>query len=189
MQLSILPFAVVDTENCSPLTLFRSESYEALLTKTRTLVANSPHHAASLARSVLSTYQFPPPTLDPLVSHLANSPVQLTRFLMRFYHCATPPCTNRAYVSALTIAAGYFFGGLLPLLPYFFVEQVREAFWYSVIVMVLALFVFGFGKTYAVRGWEEGVSEKRAAVKGGLQMVIVGGVAAGAATGLVKAFG
>ena len=176
--------------NQSPLTPFYSESYKATLTKTQSLVVNSPHHAASLARSVLSTYQFPPPTLDPLISHLANSPTQLTRFLMRFYHCASPPCTSRAYVSALTIAAGYFFGGLLPLLPYFFVKQVREAFWYSIAMMVLALFVFGFGKTYAVRGWEEGRrSERMAAVKGGLQMVIVGGVAAGAATGLVKAFG
>ena len=109
---------------------------------------------------------------------------------MRFHHCTTPPSTNRAYVSALTIAAGYFFGGLLPLLPYFFVEQVREAFWYSVAVMVVALFVFGFGKTCAVRGWEEGGSGgKSAAIKGGLQMVVVGGVAAAAATGLVKAFG
>ena len=109
---------------------------------------------------------------------------------MHFHHGVTPPRTNRAYVSALTIAAGYFLGGLVPLLPYFFVEQVRVAFWFSVAMMVIALFAFGFGKTYAIRGWEEGgEGVKGRAVKGGVQMVVVGGVAAGAAMGLVKAFG
>ena len=57
-------------------------------------------------------------------------------------------------------------------------------------MMVIALFAFGFGKTYAIRGWEEGgEGVKGRAVKGGVQMVVVGGVAAGATMGLVKAFG
>ena len=54
--------------------------------------------------------------------------------------------------------------------------------------MVLALFAFGFGKTYAIRGWDGGgKDDKKAAVRGGIQMVVVGGVAAGAAMGMVKA--
>jgi vacuolar iron transporter family protein len=104
---------------------------------------------------------------------------------MRFEHCLAPPSPTRALTSALTIATAYFLGGLLPLLPYFFVGEgeVERALWVSVAVMAGALFGFGWVKTGVVggRGWQR--------VRGGGEMVVVGGVAAGAAMGLVRAFG
>lgn len=108
---------------------------------------------------------------------------------MRFGHCAQEPASNRAAVSALTIAAGYFFGGLLPLMPYFFVSEacVDLALWISVGVMAVALFVFGYAKTCAVGGWT-GRDRVWDGIVGGAEMVVVGGAAAGAAMGLVKLF-
>lgn len=47
--------------------------------------------------------------------------------------------------------------------------------------MAVALFVFGYVKTGVVNGWT-----KRQCVWGGVQMVLVGGMAAGAAMGVVK---
>lgn len=106
---------------------------------------------------------------------------------MTFHHNLppTPPAPSAAYMSALTIALGYFCGGFVPLLPYLFVAQVGAAFRASVALMVVALFVFGWVKQRLVGDGEE----KRVAkcVRSGLQMVVMGGLAAGAAIVCVKA--
>ena len=52
--------------------------------------------------------------------------------------------------------------------------------------MVVALFAFGWVKTGIVSGWK-GRERILGGVKSGVQMVVVGGVAAGAAVGLVRA--
>lgn len=52
--------------------------------------------------------------------------------------------------------------------------------------MGIALAVFGYVKTGVVRGWM-GRGDVWAGVRGGAQMVVVGGVAAGCAMGLVRA--
>ena len=52
--------------------------------------------------------------------------------------------------------------------------------------MAFALFIFGWVKTGVVGGWR-GRENVFKGLKGGLQMVVVGGVAAGAAVGLVRA--
>jgi VIT1/CCC1 family predicted Fe2+/Mn2+ transporter len=145
------------------------------------------HTAAALAAAVFRPYHLPAPLLASLATHLSRSPAQLEDFLMRFHHGQPPPAAHRAYASALTIAAAYFLGGLVPLLPYFFVREgeIGRAFAWSVAVMVVALAAFGYGKTGAVRGWHGRVAVWEA-VKGAGQMVLVGGVAAGCAMGLVK---
>ena len=54
--------------------------------------------------------------------------------------------------------------------------------------MAVALFVFGWVKTGVVVGWR-GRQNIIQALKSALQMVAIGGVAAGAAIGLVRAIG
>ncbi|KAH6682373.1 CCC1 protein [Plectosphaerella plurivora] len=143
--------------------------------------------AADTVRDVFASYDLPPHILDDLSRHLARSPESQVDFLMRFGHCIQEPASNRAAISALTIAAGYFFGGLLPLMPYFFVSSVDLALWISIGVMAVALFVFGYAKTCAVTGWS-GRQRVFEGIVGGAEMVVVGGAAAGAAMGLVKLF-
>ena len=53
--------------------------------------------------------------------------------------------------------------------------------------MVVALFTFGYVKTCFVQGWQSSRNVVLGIV-GGFQMVLVGGVAAGVAMGLVKGF-
>lgn len=76
----------------------------------------------------------------------------------------------------------------MPLFPYILVgeDEVLKAFGWSVCVMAIALFLFGFAKTCAVRGWSTS-SDKMESVREGFQMLFVGGIAAAAAMGLVKA--
>lgn len=137
---------------------------------------------------VFKPYNVPQQTIDDLIKHLAESP-QLVDFVMQFQHCEEEPAASRAITSALTIALAYFLGGLLPLIPYFFVSEmnVYEGLYISIGVMIAALFVFGYGKTCVVVGWHGSRNIRRGCL-GGVQMVIVGSTAAAAAMGLVRAF-
>lgn len=93
-----------------------------------------------------------------------------------------------AYKTAITLALSYFLGGLVPLIPYFIVPQaaVLTALWWSSGIMGVTLLVFGYVKTCVVIGWT-GRKNFLKGLKGGLQMLLVGAAAAGAAVGLVKA--
>ena len=108
---------------------------------------------------------------------------------MHFQHNAPEQAASRAITCALTIAVGYFLGGFIPLLPYFLVQpdQVLLALWWSLGVMAVSLFAFGYGKTCFVCGWR-GSQNIWAGTVGGIQMVFVGGLAAGCAMGLVRLF-
>lgn len=77
----------------------------------------------------------------------------------------------------------------MPLVPYFFVgpNDAFVALRWSIATMAVALFVFGYGKTCFVSGWR-GARNVRRGLVGGAQMILVGGVAAGSAMGLVKGF-
>ncbi len=163
-------------------------SYKETRSQTQAFVKTNPRAAETSIRAVFSEYSLPPPTLDDLTKHMSESP-RLVDFLMQFQHCAEEPASSRALTSALTIALGYFFGGLLPLAPYFFVGQndLMTGLWVSVAVMAVTLFAFGYGKTCVVTGWR-GTRCVLKGVWGGVQMVIVGGAAAAAAMGLVKFF-
>ncbi|CZR60940.1 related to CCC1 Proposed vacuolar iron transport protein [Phialocephala subalpina] len=163
-------------------------SYHAQREETQLLVDTNPRAVVQSVASVFEPYELPKQTLQDLSSHLAESP-HLVDFIMQFQHCEEPPASSRALTSALTIALGYFFGGLLPLMPYFFVgsDQVYEGLYISIGVMVVALFLFGYIKTCVVVGFGGGKCI-RAGCLGGIQMVVVGSLAAGAAMGLVKLF-
>ncbi|KAE8441762.1 hypothetical protein EG329_004320 [Mollisiaceae sp. DMI_Dod_QoI] len=162
------------------------DSYNATLHETHHLVTHDPAAVSQTLHSLFSEYSLPAPLISSLTTHLQTSP-ELPSFLMRFQHSLPPPASSRALTCALTIALGYFIGGFIPLLPYFFVENVRTGLGWSVGIMVIALFAFGWVKTGFVVGWR-GWGNVARGVKGGGEMVFVGGLAAGAAMGLVGVF-
>lgn len=166
----------------------RSASYRAQRDEAQRLIATDPQTVMADITEVFEPYRLPKRTLDDLTTHLSNSP-RLIDFVMQFQHCTEQPASSRAVTSAITIAVGYFLGGLLPLVPYFCVgrEQVYEGLYISIGVMVVALFVFGYVKTCVVVGWDGG-RNIRSGCFGGIQMVVVGSAAAGAAMGLVRLF-
>jgi VIT1/CCC1 family predicted Fe2+/Mn2+ transporter len=106
---------------------------------------------------------------------------------MSFKHTLPEPASSRAITCALTIGLAYFTGGFVPLLPYFFAGNITKALVWSIGIMVLALFLFGYVKTCLNVGWRSGTNVLHGVI-GGAQMVLVGGAAAGAAMGIVRAF-
>jgi VIT1/CCC1 family predicted Fe2+/Mn2+ transporter len=129
---------------------------------------------------VLAVYGLTRQEVAPLVAGLKRRPGAWVDFMMRFELGLERPDPGRAVRSALTIAASYVAGGLVPLSPYFFVGTPRSGLPVSVGVTLLALFVFGF-----VKGRFTGAPQLRSAV----QAVTVGGLAAAAAFALARAVG
>ena len=163
-----------------------AEAYHAALSETTSIVAGDADRAAYMLRSTFDKYNFPLQTLNCMTTTLLAEPEQMVDFLMRFHHQLTEAdhTPSRAYCSGLTISLGYFFGGLVPLIPYIFVSSIEQAFLGSIVVMGLALFAFGWAKTSLV-----GETSQWICFKNGVQMLMLGGVAAGAAMGCVKAVG
>jgi len=90
---------------------------------------------------------------------------------------------RRMYVSAFTIGMGYLLGGLIPLLPYFFIPRAHVALIYSSIITGLVLLIFG-----AVKARVTGAAQNPTGyVWGAFSTLMVGGVAAAAAFGIVRA--
>jgi vacuolar iron transporter family protein len=110
---------------------------------------------------------------------LKRKPQAWVDFMMRFELGLEKQEEGRARRSALTIALSYIVGGLVPLMPYILMERAAPALVVSVGVTLVALFVFG-----GVKGRLTGTGLWKSA----FQTALIGGVAAGAAFGLAKAF-
>ena len=175
------------TKKIAALTAYR-ESYKATLKETKTQTLTDPASISGTISEIFEPYELPSELVNQLTHHLSASPM-LPSFLMNFHHTMPEPSGSRAVTCALTIALGYFIGGFVPLLPYFFVgpHEAFIALRWSIATMAVALFLFGYGKTCFVSGWR-GRRNIRKGMIGGIQMVLVGGIAAGSAMGLVKGF-
>ncbi|MCO6416590.1 VIT1/CCC1 transporter family protein [Siccirubricoccus sp. KC 17139] len=93
-------------------------------------------------------------------------------FMMRFELELAEPTPGRAAMSAATIGGAYVVGGLIPLAPYILLAEVRPALLLSCLLTGIALFGFGWLKARAT-----GLPTLRGAV----QTLGIGGLAAGVA--------
>jgi len=161
-----------------------SQAYDAALTETKQIVADDRVQAHDLVKESLATFNLSDQTLEAVAQELGQNESEMQNFLMRFHHQLPESASeaSRAYISAITISGGYFFGGLLPLIPYFVAATNQIAFLWSVGIMAFVLFVFGYVKTMLL-----GEGQKWNCFVSGIQMLICGGVAAAAAVVCVKA--
>ncbi|CBK41490.1 conserved membrane protein of unknown function, DUF125 [Nitrospira defluvii] len=139
-----------------------------------------PEREAEEVSEIFRGYGLRDEQIAPLIETLQANPTQWVDFMMRFELGLEEPDPTRARISAWTIALSYVVGGLIPLLPYMVVSEIRTALWWSVAVTPVALFVFGY-----VKSGYTGVPPWR----GGFQTVLVGGLAAAAAFGIARLLG
>jgi vacuolar iron transporter family protein len=110
--------------------------------------------------------------VHPVVEAIAADRNRWVEFMMKFELGLDEPDPKRALTSAVTIAGAYIAGGLIPLFPYMIVPSSQSALMMSVVVTLLALTAFGY-----VKGRFTGTRP----VRGALQTVVTGGLAAAAA--------
>ena len=112
-----------------------------------------------------------------MVEAIRQRPETWVDLMMRLELGLEQPDPKRALTSALTIGGAYILGGSIPLSPYIFLPSAQTALQVSVVVTLVALFVFG-----AFKGHFTGTPPLRS----GLQTLLIGGLAAGAAFAIAK---
>ena len=110
-------------------------------------------------------------------AEIANDKNKWVDFMMKYELGLDKPDPKRASKSAFNIGLSYIVGGIVPLLPYFFIQKASEALIYSVIATLSCLFIFGYFKSKFT-----GVHP----VQGALKVLLIGTLAAGAAFGIAK---
>lgn len=110
---------------------------------------------------------------------IAKDKQQWVDFMMKFELGLDKPDPARARNSALNIGVSYVIGGIIPLSPYFFISDSREALKISIVATIVCLFVFGYFKSKVT-----GVP----VLAGALKVMLIGALAAGAAFGVATLF-
>lgn len=129
-------------------------------------------------RGIFVSYGLTAEESTPIVEALSKRPDAWVDFMMRFELGLEEPDPKRALTSALTIAASYIVGGLIPLSPYILLPVARTALLISVVATLLALLIFGY-----IKGRFTGTRPLRS----GLQTALIGGLAAAAAFLIARA--
>jgi VIT1/CCC1 family predicted Fe2+/Mn2+ transporter len=140
-------------------------------------VETIPEVESSEVSEVFESYGLTKEESQPIVTALRQKPKAWVNFMMRFELGLEEPRPGRALRSASTIAAAYASGGLVPLFPYMLIPQMHSAFLLSVAVTLMALFVFGY-----IKGRYTGAAPMR----GAIQTLVIGALAAGAAYLIAK---
>jgi len=98
-------------------------------------------------------------------------------FMMKHELGLQKPDPKRAKKSAFNIGTSYIVGGMVPLVPYFFVKDAIDGLKVSAIITLICLYIFGFfkSKITGINPW-----------LGGLKVMMIGAVAAGAAFTIAK---
>ena len=152
------------------------------------------HYESERAREIRETVELPEKEADevadifrgygmaeqdiaPVVAAIRADQKRWVDFMMRFELGFEEPDPRRARNSAATIALSYILGGLVPLSSYVLVSDLKTALTFSVAITLVALFLFGY-----VKGKLTGIHPLR----GGMQTVVIGGLASAAAFGLAR---
>ncbi len=100
-------------------------------------------------------------------------------FMMKYELGLEKPDPKRATNSALNIGLSYIAGGIIPLSPYFFIDNSLQALEYSIVATLVCLFVFGYfkSKITGINPW-----------LGAIRVMLIGAAAAAAAFGVARLF-
>ena len=118
--------------------------------------------------------------MNSVVDAVTSDKKQWIQFMMKHELGLDRPDPRRALISALTIGSSYMVGGIVPLASYFFTPDPARALIFSVALTGAALIIFG-----AIKAKITGVPVLRGAV----QTLLVGGIAAGVAFAIAKLVG
>ena len=154
-----------------------AEHYDSERRREHEEIVEKPQVETQEVIEIFQQYGVKPDDSARLVEALKRTPEEWVNFMMRFELGLEKPEPRRALRSAVTIAASYVVGGLVPLWPYMMMGNAREALLFSVGVTSAALALFGY-----VKGRFTGANALRSAS----ETLIIGGLAAAAAFGLAR---
>ncbi len=154
-----------------------AEHYAAELAREKRETIEIPEEETREVAELLEEYGLPHEASVEAALSLRKDRKRWVDFMMKFELGLEKPDPKRARTSAMTIAASYVAGGLVPLAPYFLIRDNHTALLASVAVTLVALFLFG---------WVKGHFTVRRPLRSAMQTLVVGGLAAGAAYAIAK---
>jgi vacuolar iron transporter family protein len=142
-------------------------------------VENLRHRELEETKEFFANIGLSPALQDQATAEIAQDKDRWVDFMMKYELGLDKPDPKRATKSALNIGLSYIAGGVIPLSPYFFIADAKEALIYSVIATLICLFVFGFfkSKVTGINPW-----------LGALRVTMIGALAAAAAFGVASLF-
>lgn len=142
-------------------------------------VENLRHREIQETKEFFANIGLSPEVQDKATEEIARDKDRWVDFMMKYELGLEKPDPKRATKSALNIGLSYVAGGIIPLSPYFFIDNSVDALQYSVIATLICLFVFGYFKSRitGVNAWW-----------GATRVMMIGAVAAAAAFGVAKLF-
>lgn len=100
-------------------------------------------------------------------------------FMMKYELGLEKPDPKRATKSAVNIGISYIIGGIIPLSPYFFIDDSLRALTFSIFTTLISLFSFGYFKSKIT-----GVNP----LMGAIRVTLIGAAAASTAFAVAKLF-
>ena len=143
-------------------------------------VERVPEREKEEVKEIFADYGLSPALQDSIVEELAKDKKKWVEFMMRFELGLEEPNPKRATNSALTIGISYILGGIVPLSPYFLIDNPQTALTYSAVLTLICLFIFGYFKSKFTG---------QPLLKGALKVMLIGAVAATAAYFVAKGLG
>ncbi|KAF2476690.1 DUF125-domain-containing protein [Lindgomyces ingoldianus] len=160
--------------------LTERKHYEVEEARERKEVEEMPEAEEEEIYEIFEPYGIKRDSVKPLLEELKGDKESWVRFMMQFELNLTAPAISRLYISALVMGLSYFLGGLIPMIPYFAIQDVSKALFVSIGITVVMLLSFGFVKAI-VTG-----TTRKGAVWSAVQTLAVGVLAAAASYGIVR---
>ena len=157
-----------------------AEHYAAEQVREQQEIVDVPQQEEEEVAQVFREYGLGDDQIGPVVAAIRADRRRWVDFMMRFELGLEAPDPARARQSALTIALSYIAGGLIPLAPYILLHSLSTALWVSVGLTLTALLIFGYVKAHFT-----GLNPLRGAV----QTVLIGGLAAATAFAIARLIG
>lgn len=154
-----------------------AEHYESELKREQREIVEIPEKEEEEVAEIFREYNLEEGQIQSIVATMKKQPDKWVDLMMKFELGMEKPDASRARNSALTIAISYIVGGLIPLLPYFFMPSPTSGLAVSAVITLIALVIFGY-----VKGRFTGTSPWKSAG----QTSIVGGIAGAAAFVLAR---
>jgi vacuolar iron transporter family protein len=147
------------------------EHYRSELQREKIEIEKVPETERAEVRQILREQGLDPTLTEKVTEALTRDPERWIHFMMRFELGLEEPVPGRELKSAVTIGGAYVVGGLIPLVPHFFLAGILQALPFSIALTLAALLIFG-----GVKGQMTGVAPLRSA----LQTALIGSLAGAA---------
>ncbi len=153
------------------------DHYRSELKKEYWEIENKREVEVEEVRKVFKEWGLSPAVQEQATQEIIKDKDKWVDFMMKHELHLDEPDPKRAGKSAFNIGMSYVVGGLVPLFPYFFIDDTITALKYSAVITLFCLFIFGYFKSKMT-----GVP----AIPGALKVLMIGAAAAATAFGVAK---